>query len=541
MVVRDLLPAGSIDRQGEGAVGIVRKALGYVDCKIVLLDAVEYADALAAGVGDGAGIAYLAAHLAVERCAVEHELQHFLVLLDYGAALKQEGAFEGGGVVSGELHILALVVHCPVAESVGGGVAGAVFLLLEFHLEAFVVNGEAALGGDEVGKVDGESVGVVQAESVGTGDELGSLVFCHAVVKQLDTAVQGAQEGHFFFSDDRLDELLLCGELGVSLTHIGYELGHQAAEERLVEAQEGIAVADCTAQDPADYVTCLDVGRELTVGDAERYGADMVGYDTHGNVGLGVLAVTVAAEGADSVKHAGEDVGIVVAVLALENGAEALEPHSGVDILGGKGLQMAVREALELHENQVPDFYHVRVGLVDEIASGDAAGGLLLGAADVDVDLGAGAAGARVPHFPEIVVLVAEDDVIFGEVLQPGVFGFLVHGSAILLGTLENSGIEDAFIDLVHLGEELPGPVDRLFLEVIAKAPVAQHLEHGVVIGVVADLLEVIMFSADSQALLRVGGAVVRCGLVAQEDVLELVHPGVGKHKGGVVLDHHRC
>ena len=49
------------------------------------------------------------------------------------------------------------------------------------------------------------------------------------------------------------------------------------------------------------------------------------------------------------------------------------------------------------------------------------------------------------------------------------------------------------------------------------------------------------MFAADAQAFLRVGAA-ARFGVAgAQDDVLPLVHAGVGKHQRGVVLDDHRC
>ena len=266
----------------------------------------------------------------------------------------------------------------------------------------------------------------------------------------------------------------------------------------------------------------------------------MVRDHAHGHVGLVGLAVFVAGEFADAGEHAGEDVGVIVAVLALEHGAEALEAHARVDVAGGQRLQVAVGHALILHEHEVPDLDHVRVGLVDQVPAGDAGCGLLLRRADVDVDLGAGAAGARLAHLPEIVVLVAQQDVVFGEVFAPGLLRFGVERGAVFRGALEHGGIEEVLVDLIDLGQELPGPVDGLGLEVVAEAPVAEHLEHRVVVGVVSDFFQVVVLAAHAQALLRVGGAQVRGLGVAQEDVLELVHAGVGEHQGGVVLDDHR-
>ena len=68
----------------------------------------------------------------------------------------------------------------------------------------------------------------------------------------------------------------------------------------------------------------------------------MVGDDAHGHVRVVVLAVLVPGELSDAGEHAAEHVGVVVGILALKDGAEALEAHSGVDVLGRKRLEVAV-------------------------------------------------------------------------------------------------------------------------------------------------------------------------------------------------------
>ncbi len=72
------------------------------------------------------------------------------------------------------------------------------------------------------------------------------------------------------------------------------------------------------------------------------------------------------------------------------------------------------------------------------------------------------------------------------------------------------------------VGEKLPRPVDRLALEVIAEAEVAQHLEKRVVIRRAADVVDV----AGPQALLAGRGPRELQLHLAQEVVLELVHAG---------------
>ena len=50
-----------------------------------------------------------------------------------------------------------------------------------------------------------------------------------------------------------------------------------------------------------------------------------------------------------------------------------------------------------------------------------------------------------------------------------------------------------------------------------------------------ADVLQVVVLTAGAHAFLAGGGAVVIALFQAQEDVLELVHPGIGEKQRGVV------
>ena len=81
-------------------------------------------------------------------------------------------------------------------------------------------------------------------------------------------------------------------------------------------------------------------------------------------------------------------------------------------------------------------------------------------------------------------------------------------------------------------GQELPGVGDGVALEVVAEAEVAEHLEEGVVAAGEADVFEVVVLAAGADALLAGGGAGVVAALGAEEDVLELVHAGVGEEQG---------
>ncbi len=138
-----------------------------------------------------------------------------------------------------------------------------------------------------------------------------------------------------------------------------------------------------------------------------------------------------------------------------------------------------------------------------------------------------------------------------GEEFGPDGGGLVVEfGGVAGLGRV--NGGEEAFGgDAPDFGEEFPAPGERLLLEVIAEGPVAQHLEEGVVVGVVTDVLEVVVFAAGADAFLGVGGAGVGGGagagpfgdvglFVAEEDGHELVHAGVGEEQAGRVREQRR-
>jgi hypothetical protein len=60
------------------------------------------------------------------------------------------------------------------------------------------------------------------------------------------------------------------------------------------------------------------------------------------------------------------------------------------------------------------------------------------------------------------------------------------------------------------------------------------------VVRVDAHLLEVVVLAAHPQAFLRVGHPGVGSAAVAEEEILEGVHPGVREQQRGVVLHHDR-
>ncbi len=54
----------------------------------------------------------------------------------------------------------------------------------------------------------------------------------------------------------------------------------------------------------------------------------------------------------------------------------------------------------------------------------------------------------------------------------------------------------------VNAGDQLPGMVDGLFLEIVTKGKIAQHFEKRVVAGGVANIFKVIVLAAGTNAFL---------------------------------------
>ncbi len=113
---------------------------------------------------------------------------------------------------------------------------------------------------------------------------------------------------------------------------------------------------------------------------------------------------------------------------------------------------------------------------------------------------------------------------------MPDIRGFIVIGV--------DRDVESGFVDAELSGQEFPCVGDRLFFEVVAEREVAEHFEKGVVPGGTTDVFQVIVLAAGTHALLRGGGPDVIAFFRTKKAVLELVHPGIGKEQGRVVVRH---
>src|SRR5262249_49796891 len=96
-------------------------------------------------------------------------------------------------------------------------------------------------------------------------------------------------------------------------------------------------------------------------------------------------------------------------------------------------------------------------------------------------------------------------------------------------GGPEPLGLES--ITRLLVGDELPGEANGFVFEVVAEGEVPEHLEEGVMAPGVADVVEIVVLAARADTLLRARRPLVVSLLPSGEDVLELVHPGVGEEQ----------
>ena len=193
----------------------------------------------------------------------------------------------------------------------------------------------------------------------------------------------------------------------------------------------------------------------------------------------------------------------------------------------GKRRHHAVGRAIELHEDQVPDFDEALAGIVGKLA------GAGFGS-EVVINFRARAARAGLAHLPEVVGFVQAEDARLGHARHflPELLGVVIFA--------KDADVELVFGNGEIVREQLPGEGDGVLLEIVAEGEIAEHLEEGVMAAGVADVVEIVVLAAGADALLRSGGARVIALFEAGEDVLELVHARVGEEQRGVVGRHQR-
>src|SRR5260221_462848 len=482
----------------------------------------------AAAPGELALVTDLAAGFCIEGRLVEDDdaLLARAEPLDAGAAAieRDHAAFFRERLVAAEAGLGALVLELRPRLELGGRARA---LLLRGHggVEAFHVDLEAALAADVGHHVHRKAESVVELERDVAGEPL--RVAGERRLEDRHAGLERFGEALLLLLQRGGDALLLALQFWIGIAHLAREVGNELVEEGLLLA-ELVAVAHRAPGDAAQHVAAAFVARNHAVAHQEGAGADVV-RDHAQRRALEILGVRLARRGLDERL---EEVDLVVGVHALQHRGQALEAQAGIDRRLRKRMHRARLVAVELHEDQVPDF-DVTIAVFLRRA-GRAARHVR---AVVVEDLRARAARAGVGHLPEVVALVpapaglvADADAALlrdADLLGPDVVRLVVGGV--------HRGPELFLLEAVLDGEELPRVLDPVALEVVAEAEVAEHLEERVGARGVAHVLQFVVLAAGAHAALRGDGAVIRALLDPEEDVLELHHARVGEEERRVV------
>ena len=388
---------------------------------------------------------------------------------------------------------------------------------VHLRLESLDVHLAAPLRRYLPGEVDREPVGVVQPEGQRTGQDDPGPGVLQRVVQHPHSRVQGAAELRLLALEHMQDEVEVGGQLGVG---VGHHLGGHRRQPRHdhVPAAQLPGMADRPADQAPHHVAAAFVAGYHPVSDQEGGGPGMVGQQAQGHVHLLRLPVGAAQRTGGGEKHILDAVHLEQRVHPLEDHRQPLQPGAGVDALGGQVADDAVGLVLDvLHEDQVPQLDVAVLSAADRTALAP------VPRAPVYEDLRGRSARTRHAHLPE-VVLAAPLDPLRGrpDPVLPYLLRLVV---GLMDGVPEQLGVQPQ-----RSGNQVVGVADGLFLEVVAKGEVPQHLEHRQVPGGGADEVDV----HRAHALLDAGRPRPRRGFLSQEVGLEGHHAGVGEQQGGI-------
>ena len=404
------------------------------------------------------------------------------------------------------------------------------FLLRHRRIKAGHIHRHPTLTRHVLGEIQREAVGVVQAERSSAGDDVVADAGRH-LFENLHARIQRFGEALFFGQQGTLGGGAAFAQDRIGFAHQVIQRGDQFVEERLAHAQHP-AVTQRTADNPAQHIAAAFVRRQHTIDNQESAGADVVSNHAQGFV----FQIVGGGELGRVPDQALEQIDFIIGMHMLQDRGDALQAHAGIHAGGRQRRQRAVGRTVELHEHVVPDFDET----IAIFIRGTGRATEVVRAVIVE-DFTARAAGTGIGHLPEIVgrkrraLVVTDADDAFRwqtNLIQPDVVGLVV-------GVIDR-GQQALFRQLPDLGQQLPGPANGFFLEIVTERPVAQHLEEGVVARGVTHRIQIVVFATRTQAALHIGGAHIAALFRTQEHVLELHHAGIGEQQGGVIARHQR-
>lgn len=96
---------------------------------------------------------------------------------------------------------------------------------------------------------------------------------------------------------------------------------------------------------------------------------------------------------------------------------------------------------------------------------------------------------------------------VFWEILEPQIMCLLIPRNILLGIPLKKGCIQSSRIQLAFHSEKLPRPLNGLFLAIVTEAPISQHFKECVMINILSNIVQIVVFSTGTNAFLSVGRA----------------------------------
>ena len=212
----------------------------------------------------------------------------------------------------------------------------------------------------------------------------------------------------------------------------------------------------------------------------------MICDQTDRNIIRFLRPVSLVGDRTDGITDRLHGIDIKYRIHILHHYRQPLQPHTGIDVLLLKLFVIALAVPVKLGEDVVP-YLHIPV-TVTAHATGRLAAAVLL--APVIIYFRTRSTWAC-PMLPEIVagsrlgipVKPLDPVCIDTDLIMP-------DRKRLFILTI-NGRIQTIRRQSQHIRQILPCPMDRLFLEIIAKGEVAEHLKKGQMPGCLADIIDI--------------------------------------------------
>ena len=295
---------------------------------------------------------------------------------------------------------------------------------MQFSFKAELIDALLTFCSNQRREVSREAERIIQFEDNFSVDHIAAGL-ANNFIQQLYPFVQRAQETFFFLTDHFAHERLSTLDFREEFTHLIGKHGNQLTDERLFQTQKTVSVTNRTTQNAANHITRTTTRWQLSICNRKRYSPHVIGNYPHRHIALlSAALIRHARDGLNFFNQRTENIRVIVRLHTLECHAQALEAHTGVDVLGSQRNKRPISLALKLHEHIIPHFNHLRMVIVHQRLAIHLAA-LLVGT-DIDVDFRTRTTRTRISHLPKVVFLIAAQDAVFRNAHLPNIIRFLV-------------------------------------------------------------------------------------------------------------------